>query len=121
MSNQNHFFLELQELQICVYLDGGRHWQLIYPKLVTPTAAATLTPLFSKPASGLFTQVFVVVFTAGDITLSCATFLPHLIKAAVVINCCFSSVGFPTVYKVKIGIREFRKGCIPLANIYNRM
>jgi hypothetical protein len=31
--------------------------------------------------------------------LSCAAFLPNLIKAVVVINCCLSSVGFPTLYK----------------------
>ncbi len=36
---------------------------------------------------------------AGDITLSCASFLPNLIKAVIVINCCLSSVGFPTLYK----------------------
>ena len=36
---------------------------------------------------------------AGDITLSCAAFLPNLIKAVIVINCCLSSVGFPTLYK----------------------
>jgi len=31
--------------------------------------------------------------------LSCAAFLPNLIKAVIVINCCLSSVGFPTLYK----------------------
>ncbi len=31
--------------------------------------------------------------------MSCAAFLPNLIKAVVVINCCLSSVGFPTLYK----------------------
>ena len=46
------------------------------------------------------TSESLVLVSAGDITLSCVSFLPHLIKAAVVINCCVSSVGFDTFYKV---------------------
>lgn len=35
----------------------------------------------------------------GDITLSCAAFLPHLIKSVVAINCSLTSIAFKTTYK----------------------